>query len=560
MPVIDSPRYDQKISSSVKLRNIRDVAETKLGIPASALTSFGDYKAKVSLDYSTAHDEKSSNGKLVLVTSATPTPSGEGKTTTSIGLVDALNRVGCRAAACLREPSLGPCFGIKGAAHGGGRSQAAPMVDINLHFTGDIHAVTTANNLLSAMIDNHVYWGNEPELDVDQLSWKRALDLNDRTLRQANLKLRCDKEQQTGFNITAASEVMAVLCLASGQNDLKRRLGNIVIGCSATGAAIRARDLEADSAMAVLLHEALRPNLVQSLEHNPVFIHGGPFANIAHGCSSVIATKTGLSLCDVVVTEAGFGADLGSENFLNIKCRQSGLQPDAVVIVCSIRALKWHSGVHLNNLNSPSPDAVKIGSKNLTRHINNLKEFGVIPIVAINQFTSDSNAEIDIVHESAQAAGALSVTCSHWADGGSGAADLAEAVLCTVNDQEHKFQFLYPDSYSLKQKIETVAERIYHASKVDFSETAQNKIAVFESWGFGTLPVCIAKTLYSFSASPGNLGISTGHVLPVRDVNLSAGAEFVVVVCGNVMTMPGLPRRPAAVDFGFDDEGTIIGL
>ena len=543
-----------------RLRPIVPFAEQRLGIAADALTPYGHYKAKLSLDHVNARESGATGGgKLVLVTAVSPTPAGEGKTTTSIGLSDALNKLGVRATVCLREPSLGPCFGMKGGATGGGRAQVAPTADINLHFNGDLHAVSTANNLLAAMLDNHLYWRNKLDIDPATISWRRAIDLNDRALRTVDLSLGRGAHREGGFNITAASEVMAVLCLARNLNDLKRRLGDIVVARNRGGQAVSARDLGADGAMTALLADALQPNLVQSLEGNPAFVHGGPFANIAHGCNSLVATRTALALSDVVVTEAGFGTDLGAEKFLDIKCRQSGLRPHAVVLVCTVRALKMHGGIAKDDLGTPDAAAVRAGAPNLVRHIANLKRFGLTPVVAVNRFGTDTADEIAAVKAVAGGCGVQAVSATHWADGGAGAVALARAVLERI-DRPGDVRLLYADELPLRDKIDAVATRIYGAGAVSFDPSAAARLEEFERLGYGHLPVCIAKTQYSFSADPTAMGAPEGHILPVREARLCAGAGFVIAVCGNVITMPGLPRRPAALDIGVDERGRVVGL
>ncbi len=539
------------------LRPILPLVEERFGIAADALTPYGHYKAKVVPDALPATGGES--GKLVLVTAISPTPAGEGKTTTSIGLGDGLNRLGTRATVCLREPSLGPCFGMKGGATGGGRAQVAPATDINLHFNGDLHAVSAANNLLAAMLDSHLYWKNPLGIDLDTITWRRAVDLNDRALREMDLTLGRGAHRTSGFDITAASEVMAVLCLASDRSDLQRRLGDIVVARNAGGTPVTARDLGVDGAMIALLTDAVDPNLVQTLEGNPVFVHGGPFANIAHGCNSVIATRAALQLSEVVVTEAGFGADLGAEKFLDIKCRQSGLRPDAVVLVCTVRALKMHGGTDQADLAEPDPAAVRAGAPNLARHIANLQRYGLTPVVAVNRFATDTDEEMAAVEAVAESHGATAVAATHFADGGAGAADLARTVLDRL-EQPAEVELLYPDDIGLVEKIETVATRIYGARGVEIEPGAARQLEEYEAQGYGKLPVCIAKTQYSFSADPKALGAPDDHVLPVREVRLSAGAGFVVVITGAIMTMPGLPRRPAALDIGVDERGRVAGL
>ena len=552
------PASDSEIADSVPLKPILPLAEERLGLPAEALTPYGHYKAKLSLDHLANLD--AAPGKLVLVTAVSPTPAGEGKTTTSVGLNDALNKIGVNATVCLREPSLGPCFGMKGGATGGGWAQVAPMADINLHFNGDLHAVTAANNLLAAVVDNHLYWGNELGIEKDEIVWRRALDLNDRALRRAEFALGRRKHRYSGFDITAASEVMAVLCLAQDRADLHKRLGDIVVGRNAEGGVVTARDLGMAGALTALLNDALNPNLVQSLEGNPAFIHGGPFANIAHGCNTVVATRAALKLSDVVVTEAGFGADLGAEKFLDIKCRQSGLRPDAVVLVCTVRALKMHGGVAAKDLSETDVAAVRAGGANLVRHIENLKRFGLTPVVAVNRFETDAAEEVAAVQAVAEGCGVPAVPASHWADGGAGATDLAQAVMDRLNADRGGVDLLYPDDMPLAEKIRTVATRIYGASDIDVEPDAAAQLEDFERLGYGSLPVCIAKTQYSFSADPKALGAPDGHRLPVREARLSAGAGFVVAITGNIMTMPGLPRRPAALDIGVGEDGRVFGL
>ena len=550
---------DQEIARQIELQPIVDIANEKLDIPADALNAFGRVKAKVSFDYVMSHLSPS-RGKLVLVTAMSPTPAGEGKTTTTVGLADALNQIGVSSTACLREPSLGPSFGMKGGAHGGGRAQVAPMEDINLHFTGDLHAVTSAHNLLASLVDNHLYWGNTLELDPDRINWRRVVDLNDRALRDINLRVRRRLRRDSGFDITAASEIMAVLCLSEDLADLKRRLGSIAVGLSTTDELIKADALEGTSALGALLRDAMAPNLVQTLEHNPVFVHGGPFANIAHGCNSVLATRLALSHSDLVVTEAGFGADLGAEKFMNIKCRQSGLKPDGIVIVTTIRSLKMHGGVDVDNLTNEDIEAVRRGTPNLIRHIENIRKFGYEPVVAVNHFETDSTGEIEAVLEVIDEMGCVGVVASQWRDGGAGAVDLANAVVKSVESAPPSPSWLYENDDSLTDKIDAVAREVYRADGVDYLNDSAADLERLQSQGFGSLPICIAKTQYSFSGDPKLLGAPTGHRLSVREVQLKAGAGFVVVICGNIMTMPGLPRRPAAADFTLDDRGEIGGL
>ena len=550
---------DGEIAASVALRPVVGLAREKLGITEGELTPYGHYKAKISLPYLDSALDRPP-GKLVLVTAMTPTPAGEGKTTTSIGLSDGLNRLGVRSTVCLREPSLGPCFGMKGGATGGGYAQVAPMEDINLHFNGDMHAITSANNMLASILDNHLYWGNSLDIDPEGVSWRRAIDLNERVLRSLPLRIRRGMERAGAFDITAASEVMAVFCLARDLKDLEKRLGDIVVARKRDGALVHARDLGVAGAMTALLVDALAPNLVQSLEHNPAVIHGGPFANIAHGCNSLIATRTALALSEVAVTEAGFGADLGAEKFLDIKCRQSGLRPDAVVLVGTIRALKMHGGVQLRALQVPDPEAVRRGVANLRRHVENLRQFGLSPVVAINHFEADTQEEVHLVSEALADMGVRVVQAKHWAKGGEGAEELARAVLDSLAQRENNFTLLYPDELPLREKIRMIATRIYRAADVDFDAEAEAQLDEFESLGYGHFPVCIAKTQYSFSADPDAKGAPENFVLPLRSVRLSAGAGFVVALCGDVMTMPGLPREPAAFDIGVDDDGRIFGL
>jgi formate--tetrahydrofolate ligase len=550
---------DLEIARAARLRPIAEIAETA-GVPADALYPFGPHKAKVTLD---AVVGRPAQGKLVLVTGINPTPAGEGKTTTTVGLTDALRRIGVRAIAALREPSLGPCFGVKGGATGGGHAQVVPMEDINLHFTGDFHAITAANNLLAALIDNHLYWGNAQGLDPRRITWRRAMDMNDRALRsivQGLGGVANGSPREDGFDITVASEVMAVFCLANDLADLQARLGRMIVGQRRDGSAVTAADLKADGAMAVLLRDALAPNLVQTLEGTPVFIHGGPFANIAHGCNSVIATRAALALGEVVVTEAGFGCDLGAEKFLDIKCRQAGLSPGAGVIVATVRALKMHGGVAKAELGREDVGAVTRGAANLIRHIENLAGFGLPVLVALNRFTTDTDAEIAAVSEAVAAAGAEAHLCTHWSDGGAGAESLARAVMARLDGGTARFAPLYPDAMGLAEKIRTIATRIYRAGDVAIAPAVAKRLEAFEKAGFGHLPICVAKTQYSFSADPTLLGAPTGHTLPVREVRLSAGAGFVVALAGDVMTMPGLPKVPAAETIRLNAQGEIEGL
>jgi len=552
---------DLDIARAATLKPIADIA-TRAGIPADALEPYGKYKAKIGLDFIRAQADRP-DGALVLVTGINPTPAGEGKTTTTVGLGDALNALGTRTMICLREPSLGPCFGVKGGATGGGYAQVLPMEDINLHFTGDFHAITSANNLLAAMLDNHIYWGNELGLDARRISWRRAIDMNDRALRGINSSLGGVANgfpREDGFDITVASEVMAVFCLARDLPDLQQRLGRMVVGQTRDGRQITAADLKADGAMAALLRDAFAPNLVQTIEGSPALVHGGPFANIAHGCNSVMATRLGLKLADVVVTEAGFGADLGAEKFLDIKCRLAGLKPSVCVVVATVRALKMHGGVAKADLGREDVAAVTRGISNLARHVENMGKFGLPVVVALNRFTSDTDAEIAAVQAAIQAAGTEAILCTHWGDGAKGAAELARAVQARIAAKSARFAPLYPDAMPLADKIRTIAQQIYRARDIALPADVAKRLARFEELGFGHLPVCIAKTQYSFSADPTKLGAPVDHVLPVREVRLSAGAGFIVAVCGDIMTMPGLPRRPAAETIGLDGEGRIEGL
>ena len=552
---------DIDIARAAAMLPITDVAE-KLGIPSTALARYGDDKAKLTADYIKSLEDHE-DGNLILVTAVNPTPAGEGKTTTTVGLGDALNRIGKRATICIREPSLGPCFGMKGGAAGGGYAQVVPMEDINLHFTGDFHAITSAHNLLSAMIDNHIYWGNSLEIDQRRVVWRRVLDMNDRALREIVGSLGGVANGfpgQSGFDITVASEIMAILCLAGDLEDLQHRLGNIIIGYRRDRSAVTCRDIKADGAMTVLLKTALQPNLVQTLENNPAFIHGGPFANIAHGCNSVIATKTALKLADYVVTEAGFGADLGAEKFFDIKCRKAGLSPKAVVIVATIRALKSNGGVAKAELNEENLDALRKGCANLGRHIENVRKYGVPAVVAINHFSSDTDAEVALVEEYAASMGSEAILCRHWADGSAGTEGLAKRVVEIIDGGVAQFAPIYGDEMSLFEKIETVARTIYRADEVLADKKIRDQLREWEDAGFGHLPVCMAKTQYSFSTDPNLRGAPTNHSVPVREVRLSAGAGFIVVICGAIMTMPGLPRHPAAEQIGLDETGQVVGL
>ena len=534
----------------------------KLGIGSDDLVPYGHDKAKVSADFIKAQADKK-DGKLILVTAINPTPAGEGKTTTTVGLGDGLNAIGKKAAICIREASLGPCFGMKGGAAGGGYAQVVPMEDMNLHFTGDFHAITSAHNLLSAMIDNHIYWGNSLEIDQRRVTWKRVIDMNDRALRDIVTSLGGVANgfpRQAGFDITVASEVMAILCLSNDLDDLQERLGNIIVAYTRDRKPITCRDVKADGAMTVLLKDAMQPNLVQTLENNPAFVHGGPFANIAHGCNSVVATKTALKLADYVVTEAGFGADLGAEKFLNIKCRKAGLAPSAIVIVATIRAMKMNGGVLKQDLGAENVDAVKEGCANLGRHIENIKSFGVPAVVAINHFAGDTDAEIAACRDYVEGLGSEAILCKHWADGSEGTKELATRIAEIADSDMAQFQTLYPDDMPLMEKIETIAKRIYRADEVLADKKIRDQLKQWEDQGFKNLPVCMAKTQYSFSTDPNLRGAPTGHSVPVREVRLSAGAGFVVVVCGEIMTMPGLPRVPSAEAIMLNDQDLIEGL
>ena len=556
------PKTDWEIAQAATMKPIQEIAD-RLDIPAESIEPYGRTKAKISMEFVKEAMARPTNGKLILVTAINPTPAGEGKTTTTVGLGDALNRIGKRTAICLREPSLGPCFGVKGGAAGGGYAQVVPMDELNLHFTGDFHAIGIANNLLAAMIDNHIYWGNALNIDSRRITWRRCLDMNDRALRQITSSLGGVSNgypREDGFDITVASEIMAILCLSTSLEDLTRRIGNIIVATTRDKEPVRAAQLNAAGAMTAVLKDAIKPNLVQTLEGNPVFVHGGPFANIAHGCNSVIATTLGLKVADYVVTEAGFGADLGAEKFFDIKCRKADLSPSAAVVVATIRALKFHGGVERKDLGTENVEAVTKGLANLQRHIENIRKFGVPPIVAINHFTADTAAEVDAVMKGCEALGVKSVICRHWADGSAGAEELAKIVVAEVEKGEAAFHTLYPDNLSLLGKIEKIAFEVYRAGEVVPVKTAADRLAEFEKMGFGNLPVCIAKTQYSNSTDPNLRGAPTGHVLQVREVRLSAGAEFVVAICGDIMTMPGLPRVPSAEGMYVEPDGRIIGL
>ena len=554
---------DIEIARKAKMKPISEILKG-LDVPDTpeAFSPMGRHIAKINLEYIESLN-KNKDGKLVLVSAITPTPAGEGKTTTSVGLSDGLNKLGKKSIVCLREPSLGPSFGMKGGAAGGGYAQVVPMEQINLHFTGDFHAITSAHNLLSALIDNHIYWGNKLNIDVRRVVWKRVMDMNDRSLRSIVVDLggvANGYPRQDGFDITVASEIMAIFCLAKDLKDLEERIGNITIAYTRDKKAIYAKDLKAEGPMTVLLKDAIRPNITQTLENNPAIIHGGPFANIAHGCNSVIATKASLKLSDYVVTEAGFGADLGAEKFLDIKCRKSNLKPDCVVLVATIRALKMHGDVSKEDLKNENENALKIGLVNLERHINNIRKFGLPVTVAINHFVTDSNAEVDAVLSFCTTQGVKASMCTHWSDGGDGATELAQNVIDICEDNKNTFKFLYEDDLTLFKKIEKIAQEIYHASEVVADTKVRQQLKDFETKGFGKLPVCIAKTQYSFSTDPNLKGAPTGHVLPIREVRLSSGAEFIVVVCGDIMTMPGLPSVPAANSIKLNDHGEIEGL
>ena len=556
------PLSDIEIAQQAKMLRATKIAE-KLGIPEEHLVPYGHYKTKVSLDFVDSLAKKK-NGKLILVTAITPTPAGEGKTTTTVGLGDALNHIGKKAIICLREPSLGPVFGMKGGAAGGGYAQVVPMEDINLHFTGDFNAIGLANNLLAAALDNHIHHGNELGIDVRRITWKRVMDMNDRALRDITVSLGGPGNgypRQDGFDIVVASEVMAIFCLATSLKDLKERLGNIVIGYTRDQKPVRAKDLKVHGAMTVLLKDALAPNLVQTLENCPAFIHGGPFANIAHGCNSVIATQTALKLADYVVTEAGFGADLGAEKFIDIKCRKSGLRPDAVVIVATVRALKYHGGVDLKEVNKENLAALEKGITNLERHVNNVRNhYGLPCVVSINRFNFDTPAEIDLLKKKMAHHEAPVILATHWADGGKGAAEVARAVVDLIEKVPSDFKFVYEDKLPLWEKIGAIATKIYGASEVTADAKVRGQIKKLQEDGYGHYPVCVAKTQYSFSTDPKLRAAPSGHVINVREVRLAAGAEFVVMVCGDVMTMPGLPKVPSAEKIDLTDDGKVVGL
>jgi|TARA_B100000902_G_scaffold145811_1_gene143018 formate--tetrahydrofolate ligase len=554
-------KSDIEIAREASKLPIQEIGN-KLDIPADHLLPFGHDKAKISTEFI---KEKAGNrdGKLILVTAINPTPAGEGKTTTTVGLGDGLNKIGKKAAICIREASLGPCFGMKGGAAGGGYAQVVPMEEMNLHFTGDFHAITSAHNLLSAMIDNHIYWGNELDIDQRRVVWRRVMDMNDRALRQITASLGGVANgfpREAGFDITVASEVMAILCLANDLEDLQERLGNIIVAYRRDKSPVFCRDIKADGAMTVLLKQAMQPNLVQTLENNPAFVHGGPFANIAHGCNSVIATKTALKLADYVVTEAGFGADLGAEKFLNIKCRKANLEPSVIVIVATVRAMKMNGGVLKSDLGPENVEAVKSGCVNLGRHIENMKSFGVPVVVAINHFVTDTDAEVGAIEDYVNSQGSEAILCKHWADGSNGTTDLAQRVSELADKAEGNFNHLYEDSLSLFEKIETIAKKIYRADEVVANHSIKEQLLAWEKAGYSHLPVCMAKTQYSFSTDPNLRGAPTGHSIPIREVRLSAGAGFVVAICGDIMTMPGLPRKPAAESIMLNESGLIEGL
>jgi formate--tetrahydrofolate ligase len=555
------PKSDIEIAREATMHPIADIG-AQLDIPSEALLQYGPHKAKLSYEYIKKQSRKR-DGKLILVTAITPTPAGEGKTTTTVGLGDGLNAIGKKATICIREPSLGPCFGMKGGAAGGGYAQVVPMEDINLHFTGDFHAIGAAHNLLSAMVDNHIYWGHKPAIDTRRVAWRRVVDMNDRALRNIACSLGGVANgfpRESGFDITVASEIMAIFCLATDLKDLERRIDNIVVGYTRDRKPVRAKEVKASGAMTVLLKDALMPNLVQTLENNPAFIHGGPFANIAHGCNSVMATKTALKMADYVVTEAGFGADLGAEKFFDIKCRKAGLKPAAVVLVATVRALKMHGGVTKENLGKENVAAVKKGCENMQRHLKNLKKFGVPAVVAINRFITDTDKEVNAVRATAKKYGAEAIRCNHWADGSKGTVDLAKHVVKLADSGRAKFKPLYPDNMSLFEKIETVAKQIYGAKELTADDKVRQQLQDWEKAGYGKFPVCIAKTQYSFSTDPNLKGAPSGHTVNLREVRLSAGAEFIVAVTGDIMTMPGLPRVPSANAIHLNRNGEVEGL
>src|SRR5262245_13744832 len=557
-----NPRSDIEIAQAAKMRPIMDIAREKLGIAPENLEPYGHYKAKVSMEFIKSLKNRP-NGKLILVSAITPTPAGEGKTTTTVGLTDALNHIGKKAMLCIREPSLGPCFGVKGGAAGGGYAQVVPMEDINLHFTGDLHAIGTANNLLAAMIDNHIYWGNSLGIDPRRITWRRAIDMNDRGLRHIVSSLGGVANgfpREDGFDITVASEIMAIFCLARDVDDLKQRLSNIIVGYTRDRKPVRAGQINAHGAMTALLKEAIAPNLVQTLEGTPAFVHGGPFANIAHGCNSVLATTTALKLADYVVTECGFGADLGGEKFLDIKCRKTGLKPDCVVLVATIRALKMHGGVKKEDLKTENLQALEAGMANLRRHVENVQKFGLTPVVSINRFSADTDAEVELVKKSCAALGVEAILADHWAEGGKGAIEVAQAVVKVADKSKGELKLLYPDDMPLLDKIRTIAREIYRAKDIEANKAVREQLGQFEAMGYRNAPVCIAKTQYSFTTNPDAKGAPADHFIPVREVRLSAGAGFVVAICGEIMTMPGLPKVPAADHIDVNQEGRIVGL
>ena len=552
---------DIEIARAAKKKPIQEIG-AKLGIPTEHLLPYGHDKAKISEEFIKSLASRP-NGKLVLVTAINPTPAGEGKTTTTVGLGDGLNHIGKKAVVCIREASLGPNFGMKGGAAGGGYAQVVPMEEMNLHFTGDFHAITSAHNLLAAMLDNHIYWGNELDIDIRRIAFRRVMDMNDRALRQIVCNLGGVANgfpREAGFDITVASEVMAILCLASDLRDLERRLGDIIVGYRRDKSAVYARDLKADGAMAVLLKDAMQPNIVQTLENNPAFVHGGPFANIAHGCNSVIATTTALKLADYVVTEAGFGADLGAEKFFDIKCRKAGLKPDAVVLVATVRAMKMNGGVAKADLGAENVAAVQKGCANLGRHIENVKKFGVPLVVGINHFVTDTDAEVQAIKDFCAGMGVEAILNTHWANGGKGIADTARKIVELCEGGSSDFRTLYPDEMPLFQKIETIAKEIYRADEVLADKSIRDQLKAWEAAGYGKLPICMAKTQYSFSTDPNLRGAPVGHSLPVREVRLSAGAGFIVVICGEIMTMPGLPKVPSAETIRINEAGQVVGL
>ena len=554
-------KSDIEIAREATMRPIGEIA-AKLDIPGDQILQYGPHKAKLSFDFINSLKDRP-DGKLILVTAITPTPAGEGKTTTTVGLGDGLNRIGKKAVMCLREPSLGPCFGVKGGAAGGGYAQVVPMEDINLHFTGDFHAIGVAHNLLSALVDNHVYWGNELNIDTRRIAWRRVVDMNDRALRSIVNSLggvANGFSREDGFDITVASEIMAIFCLANDLADLEERLGKIIVAQTRDRKPVLASQLKAAGPMSVLLKDAIAPNLVHTLEGNPAFIHGGPFANIAHGCNSVIATKTALKLADYVVTEAGFGADLGAEKFFDIKCRKAGLNPSAAVIVATVRALKMHGGVAKDDLGKENVEAVKAGCENLARHIRNVKSFGVPVVVAINRFSADTDAEVAAVEETAAGFGAKAILCNHWAEGGAGTEELAKHVVSLVDEGQSNFAPIYEDSMSLRDKVKTIATKLYGADDITADQAVENRFKELQDGGYGHFPICMAKTQYSFSTDPNKKGAPSGFTVPIRELRLSAGAEFVVAITGAIMTMPGLPRVPAANNIYLNDQGQIEGL